>query len=81
MFLAPTDRSIFMEMVSMDSLIVKILNFAQQLVNANRASLFLVDPKTNQLYARYFDIRDPEDGQEDRGREIRYYYIPNTTPY
>ena len=40
----------------MDTLIVKIMNFAQKLVSADRASLFLVDAKTNQLYARIFDI-------------------------
>ncbi len=31
-----------MEMVSMDALITKIMNFAQKLVDADRASLFLV---------------------------------------
>ena len=46
-----------MEMISMDSLITKIMNFAQKLVDADRASLFLVDSKTNQLYARIFDIK------------------------
>ncbi len=50
-------RSVFMEMVSMDTLIIKIMNFAQQLVDADRASLFLVDSKTNQLYARIFDVQ------------------------
>lgn len=46
----------------MDTLIGKIMNFAQKLVNADRASLFLVDAKTNQLYARIFDVRNGEDG-------------------
>ena len=41
----------------MDTLIVQIMNQAQKLVNADRASLFLVDSKTNQLYAR-FDFLD-----------------------
>ena len=54
-------RSIFIESMSVDTLITQILNQAQKLVNADRASLFLVDIKTNQLYARYqgrflFDI-------------------------
>jgi hypothetical protein len=40
-------------MISMDTLIVQIMNQAQKLVDADRASLFLVDAKTNQLYARY----------------------------
>ena len=42
----------------MDTLIIKIMNFAQRLVDADRASLFLVDAKTNQLYARIFDIQE-----------------------
>jgi cAMP and cAMP-inhibited cGMP 3',5'-cyclic phosphodiesterase 10 len=64
-----------MEMVSMDTLIIKIMNFAQRLVDAGRASLFLVDSKTNQLYARIFDVhgskeeKDPTD--KDLAREIR----------
>ena len=43
-------------MVSMDTLILQIMNQAQMLVNADRASLFLVDSKTKQLYARIFDV-------------------------
>lgn len=42
-------------MVSMDHLVVKIIDFAQHLVQADRASLFLLDSKTNELYARIFD--------------------------
>ena len=72
-------RSIFMETVSMDALIIKIMNFAQKLVDADRASLFLVDVKTNQLYARIFDIQGPEfeekknaEGDEaDKTKEVR----------
>ena len=30
-------------------------NYAKKLVNADRASLFLVDTNTNELYARIFD--------------------------
>jgi cAMP and cAMP-inhibited cGMP 3',5'-cyclic phosphodiesterase 10 len=40
----------------MDTLIMKIMNFAQRLVDADRASLFLVDTKNKELYARIFDI-------------------------
>ena len=40
----------------MDTLILQIMNQAQKLVNADRASLFLVDSKTGQLYARIFDV-------------------------
>ena len=61
------------------------MNFAQRLVDADRASLFLVDAKTNQLYARIFDIKgndkeSGENGAKDIAKEIRYgalidYYI------
>ena len=80
-FLLNIVRSIFMEMVSMDALILKIMNFAQKLVSADRASLFLVDSKTNQLYARIFDASGKflnEDGNglreemyKDLTKEIR----------
>ena len=52
MILKELFRSIFQEMVSMDTLILQIMNQAQKLVNADRASLFLVDSKNSQLYAR-----------------------------
>lgn len=55
-FLLAVTRSIFTDIVSMDGVIMKIMNFAQKLVNADRASLFLVDNKTKELYARIFDI-------------------------
>ena len=45
-------RTIFQEMVSMDTLILQMMNQVQKLVKADRASLFLVDNKNNQLYAR-----------------------------
>lgn len=40
----------------MDSLVTKIMNFAQRLVDADRASLFLLDAKNKELYARIFDV-------------------------
>ena len=40
----------------MDSLIAKVMTFAQKLVDAERASLFLVDAKAGQLYPRIFDM-------------------------
>lgn len=43
-------------MVSIDTLITKIIHFAQKLVDADRASLFLVDAKTKELYATIFDV-------------------------
>jgi cAMP and cAMP-inhibited cGMP 3',5'-cyclic phosphodiesterase 10 len=65
-----------MEMVSMDALITKIMNFAQKLVDADRASLFLVDSKTNQLFARIFDIQggagSEDQNSRDIAKEIRY---------
>jgi cAMP and cAMP-inhibited cGMP 3',5'-cyclic phosphodiesterase 10 len=48
-------------MVSMDMLVIKIMNYAQRLVNADRASLFLIDSKTNELYATIFDIGFDDD--------------------
>ena len=55
----------------MDTLIIKIMNFAQKLVDADRASLFLVDSKTNQLYARIFDVQGIKEQDKDLAREIR----------
>jgi len=63
-FLLTVVKSIFQEMISMDTLIVQIMNQAQKLVSADRASLFLVDSKTNQLYARIFDVSCDEDSGE-----------------
>lgn len=40
----------------MDMLVMKVMNFAQRLVDADRASLFLVDSKNKELYATIFDI-------------------------
>ena len=40
----------------MDTLVTKIMNFAQRLVDADRASLFLLDSKNKELYARIFDV-------------------------
>uniref|UniRef100_A0A915PFD0 Phosphodiesterase n=1 Tax=Setaria digitata TaxID=48799 RepID=A0A915PFD0_9BILA len=51
-------------------------NFAQKLTNADRSSLFLVDHKRNELYARIFDVGTQEDEQvkinEDGDEEIRF---------
>lgn len=48
-------------MVSMDIVIKKVMNFAQKLVDADRASLFLLDSKTKELYARLFDMGGGQD--------------------
>ena len=63
-FLTFPIRSIFQDMVSMDMLVIKIMNYAQRLVNADRASLFLIDSKTNELYATIFDIGFDDDIQK-----------------
>lgn len=42
-------------------LVIKIMNYAQRLVNADRASLFLIDSKTNELYATIFDVGFDDD--------------------
>ncbi|XP_058820522.1 probable 3',5'-cyclic phosphodiesterase pde-5 isoform X3 [Topomyia yanbarensis] len=55
-FLLAVVKSIFQDMVSMDMLVSKIMNFAQRLVDADRASLFLVDSKSKELYATIFDV-------------------------
>lgn len=55
-FLLAVVKSIFQDMVSMEMLVSKIMNFAQRLVDADRASLFLVDSKSKELYATIFDV-------------------------
>ncbi|UJR10547.1 hypothetical protein I4U23_014747 [Adineta vaga] len=40
----------------MDAVMLKIMSYAKKLVNADRASLFMVDSRTKELYARIFDI-------------------------
>ena len=60
-------------MVSMDTLILQIMNQAQKLVNADRASLFLVDSRNDQLYARIFDVSQDAENPEvpETFKEIR----------
>ncbi|KAF6201092.1 hypothetical protein GE061_005539 [Apolygus lucorum] len=72
-------RSIFQDMVSMDTLVTKIMNFAQRLVDADRASLFLLDSKNKELYARIFDVGgnesevDSDSGNKSQpDKEIRF---------
>ncbi|XP_031631374.1 probable 3',5'-cyclic phosphodiesterase pde-5 isoform X2 [Contarinia nasturtii] len=83
-FLLAVVKSIFQDMVSMDVLVIKIMNFAQRLVDADRASLFLVDSKSKELYATIFDVGvdgsnaqencDPNDENtiQPPSREIRF---------
>lgn len=51
----------------MDMLVMKVMNFAQRLVDADRASLFLVDSKCKELYATIFDIGS--DAKQGTGAE------------
>jgi len=60
-FLLAVTKSIFQELVSMDAVMLKIMSYAKKLVNADRASLFMVDSRTKELYARIFDIGREED--------------------
>ena len=64
-------RAVFEEMVSLDQLIKRILEFAQRLVMADRASLFLVDYKNFELVSTVFD-QTVEPGQDGGNKkEIR----------
>ena len=56
---------------------VLLQNYAQTLVDADRTSLFLVDNRTNELYARIFDIGGSlEDSRSSKlQKEIRYHPI------
>lgn len=47
-------------MDSMDALIGKVMTYAQKLVDADRTSLFLIDHKSGELYARIFDMGDAD---------------------
>ncbi|XP_059614609.1 probable 3',5'-cyclic phosphodiesterase pde-5 [Phlebotomus argentipes] len=80
-FLLAVVKSIFQDMVSMDMLVMKVMNFAQRLVDADRASLFLVDAKSKELYATIFDVGNtgskPDSGAEEprppsTPKEIRF---------
>ncbi|XP_059475966.1 probable 3',5'-cyclic phosphodiesterase pde-5 isoform X1 [Neocloeon triangulifer] len=76
-FLLKVVKSIFQDMVSMDALVVKVMTYAQRLVDADRASLFLVDSRSKELYARIFDMgtddsKDSEENSSTRGKEIRF---------
>lgn len=59
-------------MVSLDQLIKRILEFAQRLVNADRASLFLVDFRSSELVSTVFDLKFEEHFNSDmEKKEIR----------
>ncbi|XP_061192599.1 probable 3',5'-cyclic phosphodiesterase pde-5 isoform X5 [Saccostrea echinata] len=69
-FLLAVTKSIFQDIVSMDTVIMKIMNYAKKLVIADRASLFLVDTKSRELYARIFDTGRVEEHIPQK--EIRF---------
>ncbi|KAL8582930.1 hypothetical protein ACOMHN_006474 [Nucella lapillus] len=54
-FLLAVTKSIFQD-ISMDTVIMKIMSFARKLVTADRASIFMLDHDTSELYARIFDV-------------------------
>ena len=64
-------RSIFQDMVSMDVVIRKVMNFAKEVVGADRASLFLVDHSAGELFTRIYD---------DDDRDLRAALTENKTP-
>ncbi|KAL0270207.1 UNVERIFIED_CONTAM: hypothetical protein PYX00_007686 [Menopon gallinae] len=63
-------------MVSTDILVRKIIDFAQHLVQADRASLFLLDSETNELCAKLFDYGhdagECDDDAYQPTKEIRF---------
>src|SRR4051812_34997118 len=64
-FLLAVKKSIFQKLFSMDAVMLKIMSYAKKLVNADRASLFMVDSRTKELYARIFDIGREENDVQD----------------
>ncbi|XP_061706240.1 uncharacterized protein LOC133516972 isoform X3 [Cydia pomonella] len=71
-FLLQVAQAVFEEMLSLDQLIKKILEVAQHLVSADRASLFLVDHRNMELVSTVFDLRYETDQDSDFSKkEIR----------
>ncbi|KAB7495123.1 cGMP-specific 3',5'-cyclic phosphodiesterase [Armadillidium nasatum] len=65
-FLLSVVRSLFQDMESIDNLIETIVNYARELVKADRASLFLLDDKKQYLLAKIFDVgANSETGNEE----------------
>uniref|UniRef100_A0AC35U9Z2 Phosphodiesterase n=1 Tax=Rhabditophanes sp. KR3021 TaxID=114890 RepID=A0AC35U9Z2_9BILA len=63
-FLLNVVQEMYQEMASMDLLILKILNFAKELVNAEKASLFLLSTDKEYLYPRIFDVGTYDNEEE-----------------
>lgn len=78
-FLLEVVKSLFQDIETTEVVVKKVLNFAQTLVDADRASLFFVDHKNSELYSRIFD-NQPEDNSNtthisvnsDGQKEIRF---------
>ena len=60
-----TIRSIANDCGTVESLLVQVIRQCQKIIRAERASLFLVDLRTGELYSRLFNItqEDQEDHQ------------------
>lgn len=79
---------IYTQIIFQDAVIKKVMNFAQRLVDADRASLFLVDSRTKELYARIFDMGNEQEQRESDAvmdgsvKEIRWVKLTlNSTQY
>ncbi|CAG2116922.1 unnamed protein product, partial [Medioppia subpectinata] len=74
-FLLTVVKSIFQDMISMETVIAKIMEYAKTLVSADRTSLFLVDSNDKQLYAHIFEVNDNKANSDDPAitkKEIRF---------
>ena len=72
-FLSSVVSSISCDVMLVDSLLLQVINQCQKMILADRASIFLVDTKTNQLYARLFNIsydREEDSGVTDFNEEV-----------
>lgn len=72
-FLLTVTRSLFQSIQCVDTVIMKVMNFAKQLVNADRTAMFMVDERHQELYARVFDMGEANDADKMRLlKEIRF---------
>lgn len=55
---------------------VKIMKYAQELVRADRASLFLVDQKNRELYATIFDLGNDKRSDETSSSNVEEIRFP-----
>ena len=71
-------RDLRCDVVLVDTLLLQVINQCQKMILADRASIFLVDTKTNQLYARLFNIsydREEDSGVSDFNEEVIRFYV------